>query len=74
MTRRPLGGRTLASLPAFCACGGSGRMGLVSLLGMRAAGAVRCPHCAEPPPVSIEIRTYRWRVDVPRPDPSGDVA
>lgn len=71
MTRRPLGGRTLASLPRYCACGGERRLRLVALNGMRAAGTVRCPHCnPEPGHHSIPIRTYRMRED----RPGGDAA
>lgn len=71
MTRRPIGGRTLASLPPFCACGGEKRLALVLVNGMRAAGSVRCPHCApEDGQASIEIRTYRMRRDIPRPNPN----
>lgn len=61
----------LASAPAFCACGGSQRFALISLLGMRATGVVRCPHCdSEDGHDPIEIRIHRMRTDHPR----GDVA
>lgn len=73
MTRRPLGGRVIGSLPAYCACGGKRRMALVALGGMRGAGVVVCPHCAGDPRDSIEIRQYRMRVDRPRSEPK-DVA
>lgn len=67
MTRRPLGGRTLASHPMFCVCGGDRHLRLVSVQGLPAAGVIRCPHCnPEDGSASIEIRTYRMRDDKPR--------
>jgi hypothetical protein len=57
----------LASLPEFCACGGSQRFALISLLRMRATGVVRCPHCdPEDGHDPIEIRIHRMRTDIPR--------
>ncbi len=74
MTRRVLGGRVLASLSPYCACGGEKRMALVSVQGMRAAGAVRCPHCdPSKPDEAIPIHIYRMRVDIPR-DHEDDIA
>lgn len=74
MTRRPLGGRVVASLPSLCACGGERRMALVALGGMRGAGVVLCPHCTGDPRDSIEIRTFRMRVDTPRLDHEDEIA
>lgn len=45
-------------------------MALVSLQGMRGAGVVQCPHCVGNPRNSIEIRTFRMRVDIPRHEPN----
>lgn len=67
MTRRPLGSRTLASLPAVCVCAGERRMQLVSVQGMRATGVIACPHCSPANGEhSIEIRTYRMRDETPK--------
>jgi hypothetical protein len=79
VTRRVLGGRTLAVVAASTrhackVCDSLGCVRIVALSGMRGAGVASCPHCApEPGQDPIHIRVYPTRTDTPR-DHEDDIA